>query len=265
MTDPRPRPQYGEYATPEEQAKAMGITAPAQAPADPAATTSTAATSSAATSTAATTTGPHAPGAAAATPISTDSTSSVGTSDAAPVAVAPDVPRARPAYGEHAPAGSAPFVPPVAPGTDVAPTAASPVSSTAVDASTASTPATPPRRLWDVVLTAVLLGMGVVSVVSSIPQYANFGATLQTVVTQMGYGEFTAVDLANSVGIAINVSQIVLLFVTLFISIRVVQRGRLGFYIPLIGGAVSGLVLVVLFFVAILGDPTFLAQLNPGL
>jgi len=53
--------------------------------------------------------------------------------------------------------------------------------------------------------------------------------------------------------------------VTLFISIRVVQRGRLGFYIPLIGGAVSMIVLVVLFFVAILGDPTFLAQLNPGL
>ena len=252
MTDPRPRPQYGEYATPEEQAKAMGITAPAQAPADPAATTSTAATSSATTSAATTS--------AATTSTSADSTSSADTADAAP-----DAPRARPAYGEHAPAGSAPFVPPVAPGTDVAPTAVSPVSSTAVEASTASTPASPPRRLWDVVLTAVLLGMGVVSVVSSIPQYANFGATLQTVVTQMGYGEFTAVDLANSVGIAINVSQIVLLFVTLFISIRVVQRGRLGFYIPLIGGAVSGLVLVVLFFVAILGDPTFLAQLNPGL
>jgi len=262
MTDPRPRPQYGEYATPEEQAKAMGISAPATAPVDPAATTSTAATSPAATTSAATS---SATTSVAATSTSTDSTSSVGTSDAAPVAVAPDAPRARPAYGEHAPAGSAPFVPPVAPGTEVAPTAVSPVSSTAVDASTASTPATPPRRLWDVVLTAVLLGMGVVSVVSSIPQYANFGATLQTVVTQMGYGEFTAVDLANSVGIAINVSQIVLLLVTLFISIRVVQRGRLGFYIPLIGGAVSGLVLVVLFFVAILGDPTFLAQLNPGL
>ncbi|MEO7123741.1 MAG: DUF6264 family protein [Lacisediminihabitans sp.] len=28
MTDPRPRPQYGEYATPEEQARALGRPAP---------------------------------------------------------------------------------------------------------------------------------------------------------------------------------------------------------------------------------------------
>jgi hypothetical protein len=234
MTDPRPRPQYGEYATPEEQAKAMGSAAPA--PSDVA--------------------------------------------DAAPDAAAPVIPVADvahklPAYGENAPAGSAPFVPPSAPTASASAPAAF-TSSTAAPvmppstvggsaASTASAvPTTRPRRRWDVVLTAVLLGMGVVSVVSSIPQYANFGATMQSGISQLGYGEYTAVALANTIGIAINVTQIVLYLITAFIAIRVVQRGRIGFYIPLIGAFVSGVVTVVLLIVAITGDPALLSQISGG-
>jgi hypothetical protein len=237
MTDPRPRPQYGEYATPEEQAKAMGSGAPA--PTD---------------------VGDAVPDAAA------------------PVIPVADVAHKLPAYGENAPAGSAPFVPPSAP-TAAAPSASAPAaftSSTAAPvvppsnvggsaASTASaTPTTRPRRRWDVVLTAVLLGMGVVSVVSSIPQYADFGATMQSGISQLGYGEYTAVALANTIGIAINVTQIVLYLITAFIAIRVVQRGRIGFYIPLIGAFVSGVVTVVLLIVAITGDPALLSQISGG-
>jgi hypothetical protein len=33
MTDQRPRPQYGEYATPQAQAQAMGLSSPGHAPA----------------------------------------------------------------------------------------------------------------------------------------------------------------------------------------------------------------------------------------
>jgi len=231
MTDPRPRPQYGEYATPEEQAKAMGITAPA--------------------------------------PTDTDSTLADASAPAVPVADAVQTP---PAYGENAPAGSAPFVPPSASGTEVAAPAAF-TSSTAAPAvapaagggsAASAVPAPRARRRWDVILTAVLLGMGVVSVVSSIPQYADFGATMQAGISQLGYGEYTAVALANTIGIAINVTQIVLYLVTAFVAIRVVQRGRIGFYIPLIGAFVSGVATVVLLIVAIAGDPALLAQISGG-
>jgi hypothetical protein len=231
MTDPRPRPQYGEYATPEEQAKAMGSAAPAP----------------------------------------TDVGDAVADA-AAPVIPVADVAHKLPAYGENAPAGSAPFVPPSAPTASAsAPaaftssTAAPVVPPSAVGGSAASAmPTTRPRRRWDVVLTAVLLGMGVVSVVSSIPQYADFGATMQSGISQLGYGEYTAVALANTIGIAINVTQIVLYLITAFIAIRVVQRGRIGFYIPLIGAFVSGVVTVVLLIVAITGDPALLSQISGG-
>jgi hypothetical protein len=231
MTDPRPRPQYGEYATPEEQAKAMGIVAPSP----------------------------------------TDAGSAPSDSPT-PIVPAVDGAQKPPAYGESAPAGSAPFVPPSAPGTEVAaparfssstavPTTA-PLNSSGPAASAVHT--TAPRRRWDVILTAVLLGMGAVSVVSSIPQYADFGATMQAGISQLGYGDYTAVALANTIGIAINVTQIVLYLITAFIAIRVVQRGKIGFYIPLIGAFVSGVVTVVLLVVAITGDPALLTQITSG-
>jgi hypothetical protein len=137
VTDPRPRPQYGEYATPEEQAKAMGIPAPA----DPAADGVSLRKDGAGTSE-----GSAASGNATSTSASTSATST------SPSSRSTSMPPAQ--YGE----GSAPIVTtPAVSATPVAPAAA----------------ATRPRRIWDSVLTAVLLGIGIVSVTSSIPQYAD--------------------------------------------------------------------------------------------
>jgi hypothetical protein len=211
VTDPRPRPQYGEYATPEEQAKAMGVLSPP--------------------------------------PISDE--------DAA--AAASGVAKA-PAFGE----GVAPARPvattPVSldkPG-DVVP--AVPAGSHAVTALGAARP----RRMWDQVFSAALLTFGLISVLGSIQRYGDFGATLKTTVAQMGYGDYTSTGLASSIGIAINVSQIVLWVVTAFITLRLLQKNRLSFYVPLIGGAVATIVIVVLVGVALLSDPSITAKLFPG-
>jgi hypothetical protein len=283
MTDPRPRPQYGEYATPEEQAKAMGIPLP----------TGTTAQSSNATNTTTTSTSDTAvtkPAQADSSVVddagatSSDVVDDIATdaptdasAGASPSAPAAETPRARPAYGELAPAGAAPFVAPGAAETDtaesnqssVAPSQAGGSASSAVPTNSINSTnvanangATRPRRRWDVILTAVLLGMGVVSVVTGIPGYADFGTTMQTVVSQMGYGDYTAVELANTIGLAINISQVVLFVITAFVAIRLVQRGHLGFYVPLIGAFVAGLVVVALVIVALTGDPALMSQLG---
>lgn len=159
-----------------------------------------------------------------------------------------------------------PVVPPVASPSPVAEANSASTANTAGAAATGS-PATAqattrPRRLWDSVLTAILLGVGIVSVTSSIPQYANFPATLNDVLGQMGYGEYSAVALATSIGIGLNVTQIVLYVASAVVALLMIRKGRLGFFYPLIAAVLFAVVMIVLLIVAFTGDPTLMASLT---
>jgi hypothetical protein len=134
----------------------------------------------------------------------------------------------------------------------------------AVPAASASTPAARPRRLWDSVLTALLLGIGIVSVTSSIPQYANFPSTLNLVLAQGGFGEYSAIELATTIGIALNVTQIVLYVVSAIVALLMIRRGKLGFFYPLIAGGIFVIVMIALMIVALTGDPELMASLTAG-
>jgi hypothetical protein len=112
--------------------------------------------------------------------------------------------------------------------------------------------------LWDVILTSVLLGFGLISVLSSTPQYLNFSATLSDAMSQLGYGEFTASDLTQTIGVTIAISQIVLFVITAAIAFLLLRRNRLAFYVPLAGAVAFWVVVVVLMIVAMASDPTFL-------
>jgi hypothetical protein len=206
VTDPRPRPQYGEYATPEEQAKAMGVSTPADPAADGVSLrkdgTSTSASSGSTTSTSAS----HAP----------------------------------------APAG-----------------VESSTSTTPSGASATSAPgAGRPRRVWDSVLTAILLGIGIVSVTSSIPQYADFPATLELVFAQFGYSGYSEPDLATNVGIALNVAQIVLYVAGAAVALLMVRRNRLAFIYPLIAGVLFVILAFVLMTVVFAADPALIESIT---
>jgi hypothetical protein len=121
-----------------------------------------------------------------------------------------------------------------------------------------------PRRLWDSVLTAILLGIGIVSVTSSIPQYADFPATMNLVLAQLGYGEYTQVGLATTVGIALNVTQIVLYVASATIALMRIRKGKLGFFYPLIAAAIFFVVMVVLLVVVFSSDPSLLSSITSG-
>ena len=151
-----------------------------------------------------------------------------------------------------------PVVPPVASPAPVISASAT----TAASAAQVSATAQRPRRLWDSVLTAILLGMGIVSVTSSIPQYANFPATLNEVLSQMGYGEYSAVSLATSIGIGLNVAQIVLYVASAIVALLMIRKGRLGFLYPLIAAVLFAVVMVVLLIVAFTGYPNLMSSLT---
>ena len=169
MTDPRPRPQYGEYASRDDQAKAAGHPAPSFAP---------------------------------------------------------------------------PTVPP----------AAGPTPAPSARAGT-------PRR-WDIVLSVALLAYGAVNVVAGFFQFADLGAVLEQVYTRMGIGKYTPTPLAGTLGVVINVTSSVLFVLTALLTTRLLRRGRLAFYLPIIGGVLAWIVSFVCVAVLMFGDPAFTAYVN---
>lgn len=192
MTDSRPRPQYGEYASPEEQAKAIGI--PFQK------------------------------------------------SHARPK------PTEQQVLTEHP-----------------APTAPAPVSEEHGGAADVAEQDSKEKTRGprDTVLTVVLLGLGLAWVLLSIPGTSDLAGTLDRTYALQGYtGHYGPVALASTLGLIINISSIVLWGVTCAVSIAVLRRHRRAFYIPVIGAAISGIVVIALTLVAMLNDPGLLAYLG---
>ncbi|WP_394769822.1 DUF6264 family protein [Lacisediminihabitans sp.] len=175
MTDPRPRPQYGEYASPKDQAAAAGLPAPSFAP---------------------------------------------------------------------------PVVPPAAERAAVVPGAAPSAIGTAA-----------PRR-WDAFLSYALLAYGAVTVIAGFFQFTDLNAVIQQVYTMMNIGTYTPTALAGTLGIVINVSNVVLFLVTVVVTTRALRKGRVAFYLPIIGGAVAYLVSFVCLATLMLGDPAFTAYVG---
>jgi hypothetical protein len=187
MTDSRPRPQYGEYASPDEQVAAGGIVA------------------------------------------------------------------------QPEPAGR------VAPGSDAS-NAAAGAPLNAAPSSAAQRPATvavaAPNRSRDVFFTAALLALGAYFVVSSIPGMLDLAATLRSVYSASGYGEYTSDSTADALGLAAVVVQCVLYVVTVAIAIARIRAKKLAFLVPLIGGLVAVVVVTILVIMAMVLDPALTAHVN---
>ncbi|CAN5587683.1 hypothetical protein BH10ACT7_BH10ACT7_15400 [soil metagenome] len=157
-------------------------------------------------------------------------------------------PRPQPRYGQYAPLPPAGYVPPAVNPEPIAP----PV------------PVVRPRRTWDIVLTASLLLVGVYDVVAGFSQYLDLGPALVAAFEQQGFGEFTSFEIAAQAGIVLTVIRVVILIIVVLVSLRLISRGRRAFWVPLLGGVLAALALMVCIFVIVLGDPSF-AQYVDGL
>lgn len=173
--------------------------------------------------------------------------------------------RPRPQYGEYATpeeqrdAGG--FVPP----TDLPPTVAMPDAATAVDGRMAAPrPPRPERRTWDVFLTTALLAIGAYVTVASAGSFQQLAAVLRESYEQVGYEPYTNDALANGLGAFLVVFQTVVWIAAAVASIASLRVGRITWWIPVVGGVVALVATIVVFSVAILGDPAFTAA-APGL
>jgi hypothetical protein len=169
--------------------------------------------------------------------------------------------RPRPAYGEYATpeqqaaAMGKQYVPPPDPATIVsAPAPYGGLSGVSV------APAAPSRR-WDFFLSALLLVYGLYSVISGLFQYSDLDAVANRYFQAQGIGTFTSTTphLATALGLIVNASDIVIFLLVAWITVRLLRRGRIAFYVPLIGGILAGLLVGTCLVVLMLSDPSFIA------
>ena len=194
MTDERPRPQYGEYATPEQQARAAGHQFDPKAAAR-----------------------------------------AIQEAQAAQAAQAeraiPHPAKAPPAVDSRVPKQS-------------------PFRSTVLV-----------RHPIDRFFTVFMLGIGIFSLIYSVPSLLSFAATFDSAYARSGVGKFPEPDLANQVGIWILVANSVLLMLTVAWAFRRISRGKPASFVPVIGFVLFFAVFYVAFLVMEGAEPTYFREL----
>lgn len=117
--------------------------------------------------------------------------------------------------------------------------------------------AAPVRRTWDVVLTTMLLAYAVFEVVGGWSSFANLSPDIQTMFDQFGIGTFTATEVALQWGLAANLARATVLVAVIVVSLLFIRRGRLAFWVPLAGGALAGILVLVCIGAVIASDPAY--------
>ena len=124
-------------------------------------------------------------------------------------------------------------------------------------------PAAPKRtHPVDRIVTLVLLAFGLFVVVSGIPGYLSMADTLQQVYTQLGRGTYTATELSGSLGVTAVVVQALLWALTALFAGLALRRGRIAWWIAVVGGVVAFIAVMIIVSVALMADPGFIASLS---
>ena len=161
----------------------------------------------------------------------------------------------RPQYGEYASpeeqrarAGLPPL--------SAEPAAAPPITPSVTPTTDSAVPAHPVGRL----VTLVLLGLGLVNVLSSIPQFVNMSSTLSESMKMLGIeGEFTNYAAARTWGVIAVVVLLAGYAVTAWLSLRQLKRGRSAWWIPLVGFVITMSLVSACISVVMFSDPAFTA------
>lgn len=190
----RPRPQYGEYATPQEQAKIIADSLPPVSP-----------------------------------------------------LLVPPAARTPPA---RTPRGSE--------STDRPPDAAARV--------TPNSPVRPdaPRRSrrWDLILTAVLLGYASVNVIAQMLAHDTLAQIVTQFFVTQGIGVYTPTALTTTLGTVLNIVTLALFVLTVLATTWMLRRGRVAFWVPIVGGVVASVAALVFVVILLYSDPMFTAYFN---
>ena len=167
-------------------------------------------------------------------------------------------PAPRPQYGEYATpeeqrrlAGLAPV--------DAGPVAPVPVVAPPVEAAPAR------QGGADRIVTIALLAYGLVNVVMTALSYLDLPTVLQQSMDILGIdGDFTNFGPARLWGGVAAVVLVVGYALTVLVAFRRLRAGKRSWWVPLVGAAVTMIVVTICVMIPMTGDPAFLAYLQAG-
>jgi hypothetical protein len=113
-----------------------------------------------------------------------------------------------------------------------------------------------PRR-FDAAITIGLLAAGLVNVVGSIGANADPSRAINQSYAIFGGGTYTVTPQTSTIGIAVNVVNIVVFVLAAWISLELVKRKRVAFWVPIAGAVVATVITSILVLTLIVADPAF--------
>lgn len=132
-----------------------------------------------------------------------------------------------------------------------------------VVAAPAAVAARPAGRPWDRILTIALLAYGVINVFMTGMSYLDLATLMNESMRILGIeGEFTNFAQARVWGTAAAIVLVIGWVLTAWLSMRRLRRGRITWWLPLVGAAVTTMVTSVCIAVPMMGDPAFIAYLT---
>jgi phosphoglycerol transferase MdoB-like AlkP superfamily enzyme len=153
-----------------------------------------------------------------------------------------------PRYGEYANPG---YTPPAYTAQPVAPAQPAPYD---------VQPGAPrPRRIWDIVLSSVLLFIGLFGVLLAVFNAATIDFQLEELYSEYGasgqYEPGAGSAIAQAV---IIVSHVLLYAVAILVTVLLIRKNKVSFWVPLTIGAIAFIVFMVTLLVLVLSDPVLL-------
>lgn len=114
-----------------------------------------------------------------------------------------------------------------------------------------------PAHPADRFVTIALLTFGLVMVLFTIPNLGSLSTSLQLAYEQVGIGSIANTGFADALGVTAIVIQLLIWVATAAAAVLRLQRGKLAWWVPLVGGAVAAMVVLIVFIVVLTSDPTF--------
>lgn len=149
------------------------------------------------------------------------------------------------------------------PTADAAPADAAQPTSPAAPSAAAPAPA-PSRHAHPVdrIVTLVLLALGLFIWLNGIPGYLALPDALQTVFDQLGGGTYAAADTAAALGVTALVVQAAIWGATAASAWFAMKRGKLAWWIPVVGAALYFIASMVVVSIALFADPGFIESVS---
>lgn len=119
------------------------------------------------------------------------------------------------------------------------------------------------RRPWDRIITIALLVYGVINVFMTAMSYLDLPTLMNRSMEILGIeGQFSNFAQGKTWGTAAAVVLFVGWVITALVSLRRLRRGKITWWVPLVGAAVTLLIATICITVPMMNDPAFVEYLN---